>query len=257
MSTPPSAVRYEQATPSTPRSTRIREIQIRLEIQRTTTISISHVVSFLVSLVLFQHTATDTQEAIALFRQDWICGAFTTANLRHSQFPDNPSPASSTATLSTPSTAATASPRTSPRFRTLLPSTPIERGVLAEETIKRHLLATRSLLRFPAPPNPLLTTNGSKKSPLRSALLRAIRHAKRFKRPIYLECPAIDPPNLTDRYLENQWAKPGMRWSRFKPDLVKFTARTTKEGKEEVVWEVVEIKFTQRKEKRVSTMASL
>ena len=79
-----------------------------------------------------------------------------------------------------------------------------------------------------------------------------MKHAKRFKKPIFLECPALDPPNFADKYLENRWAAPGIRWSRFKPDLIKITARTTKDGREEVLWEVVEIKFTQRKEKRVS-----
>lgn len=123
-----------------------------------------------------------------------------------------------------------------------LPLSAVQQGIQAEKTIKSHLKKQRSLL-----------SHENFKS-LPAAARRCMARCLSWRKPIYLECGLVKSPGWVKEYEERGWAPPGIRWGNFKPDLVKFSkkeggSKTDEEG--QVVWEVIEIKWSANKKETV------
>lgn len=128
----------------------------------------------------------------------------------------------------------------------LLPLDAMSRGLVAERAIKHHLATRNQILRH------------SNFASLATVARRAIRQTLRTGRPVYVAPGLLDSVDWTQEYRDRGWAAPGIRWSVFRPDLIRF--QQVKSGKEgdttTVSWEVVEIKHSNKPRDFVSTRAA-
>lgn len=126
----------------------------------------------------------------------------------------------------------------------LVPPDAISRGLLAERTIKRALA--------------LSSSSSSKQAYLRhkdfaslaTVARKAIRTTLRTRLPVYVSPGLLDGCDFTAEYRARGWAAPGIRWSVFRPDLIRFQEVAAGGGGETgsriVSWEVVEIKYSNK-----------
>ncbi|KAK4704823.1 hypothetical protein P7C70_g1382, partial [Phenoliferia sp. Uapishka_3] len=243
MAAVPSTPRHSQiktyATPLTPRSAHAQEIKARHQIAHQHTLSISHFTTLLATLTpsssppsLFTptHTTERTRlELIEEFRMSFLMGEFMREKppeLQEDAFSDG-----TRASLGGASTVAS-SLGGDGRDTPALPRSLVERGILAERTIKANLKKT----------GVLLTHSNHKSFP--SIARRAMTKTLAFGKPVYVACGLLRSPNFVREYEERGWAAPGVRWGNFKTDLVKFSRKEKGEGEGECVWEVLEIKYS-------------
>ncbi|GAA5869327.1 hypothetical protein JCM3774_004207 [Rhodotorula dairenensis] len=129
--------------------------------------------------------------------------------------------------------------------RHLVPPDDVSRGLLAERTIKRALSrrnAGHSFLRH------------KDYASLAAVARRAIRRTLCTDQSVYVSPGLLDAVDWTNEYTARGWAAPGIRWSAFKPDLIRFHeikkpptgASKISRGERTVVWEVVEIKYSNK-----------
>lgn len=112
-----------------------------------------------------------------------------------------------------------------------LPFSPIQRGLLAEAVIKARLKRERVLLSH--------SSFKAIAAVARKAMTRALATGKE----VYVSCGLLRSPSWVREYEEQGWAAPGIRFGNFKPDLIRFTKK--EKGEEgEVVWEVIEVKYS-------------
>lgn len=125
----------------------------------------------------------------------------------------------------------------------LIPPDAISRGLLAERTIKRALSSSskHAYLRH------------KDFASLAAVARRAIRTTLRTHQPVYVSPGLLDGCDFTAEYRARGWAAPGIRWSVFRPDLIRFQEVQADGGKGKegtgpriVSWEVVEIKYSNK-----------
>ncbi|KWU41874.1 hypothetical protein RHOSPDRAFT_36576 [Rhodotorula sp. JG-1b] len=124
----------------------------------------------------------------------------------------------------------------------LIPPDAISRGLLAERTIKRALSSSKhAYLRH------------KDYASLATVARRAIRATLRTHQPVYVSPGLLDGCDFTAEYRARGWAAPGIRWSVFRPDLIRFQQVRADGGKGKegtgpriVSWEVVEIKYSNK-----------
>lgn len=137
-------------------------------------------------------------------------------------------------TLSTSSTSKSPSPPPSQPFNRSHQSTSsIERGILAERTIKAHL-------------RPLPHENFAS---LATVAKRAMRRAlKTPGKDVFVAPRLLRSPSFVNNYKERGWQRPGIRWGNFKPDLIRFVAAPGKKGDpaREVLWDVCRLALVVR-----------
>ncbi|GAA5992155.1 hypothetical protein JCM10908_001793 [Rhodotorula pacifica] len=130
----------------------------------------------------------------------------------------------------------------------LLPPDAISRGLLAERSIKRSL----SLLH-----NGHLFLRHRDFSSLATVARRAMRRTLQTGKPVYVSPGLVEAVDWTGEYTARGWAAPGVRWSVFRPDLIKFQEMRGGGGtggskvlgggeSRQVTWEVVEIKYSNK-----------
>lgn len=237
------------ASPSTPRFA--NEIRSRFQMQTSVTLTISAFCSLLTKLNASyaddgeylgsggRVTEQTRLERIESFREDYMLGALTTvrpppallANDDSETFSDGTRRSSGDFTSSGASDL-TSSPTPLPHRPRYVPPNAVERGILAEKTIKADLMRRGALL-----------VHADFESLPRIAQ-KARRKTVRSGKPVYVSPGLITSPSWASEYFANGWARPGLRWSSFKPDLIRFEAIKTKVDEEPcVTFEVVEIKY--------------
>lgn len=135
--------------------------------------------------------------------------------------------------------------------RHLVPPDAVSRGRLAERTIKRALArrdAGHAFLRH------------RDFASLPVVARRALRRALHTGQPVYVSPGLLDAVDWTTEYAARGWAAPGIRWSVFRPDLIRFQevkppAAGTDVGERTVSWEVVEIKYSNKPRNFVSLLS--
>lgn len=238
MVTPPITPRHQSikdfthATPLTPRSSTANEIKARHQIAHTVTLSISHFTSLIAELTpssplpsLFSPPKSERTrlDRIEEFRQDFLCGAFM-----HEQPPELVEDDFSDGARTSLGGVSTIASSIGGGADETLPRSLLARGILAERTIKSHLRGTGVLL-----------SHRNFKS-LPAIARRAMSKTLAQGRPVFVSCGLLRAPNFSQEYEERGWAAPGIRWGNFKPDLVRFVGK----GEGEVVWDVVEVKYS-------------
>ncbi|KAI5474921.1 hypothetical protein MNV49_002204 [Pseudohyphozyma bogoriensis] len=236
---------YTFAPPPTPRSSAARELISRHALQAATTLTISSFTALLADLTASQYSPTSSLfgsstggnertrlDRIEAFREDYMIGALQS---------DSPPPLPELDAFSDGTRASLAGTETSvTTFFTAdeeeqedrLPISLVQRGVLAEESIKRSLRQSRQLIVH------------SSFASIAAAARRAMKKALKSGKETFVSCGLLKSPSWAEEYEVRGWAPPGIRFGNFKPDLIKFFKKE-KGGKEgEVVWEVIEIKYS-------------
>jgi hypothetical protein len=225
--TPTRVTQY--APPPTPRSSAAREIKARHSIQATTTVTISAFASLITELTA-SYTSPSTPDEwtrldmIETFREDFLCGGF-----QRSRPEEILEDAFSDGTRVSLGTVSSVGSKT--EHGTEWPASAMQRGSMAEQTIKQHLRSKRALFK-----------HGNFKSIAGSAV-RCMTRVSATGQPVYLACGLLKSPHWGTEYGEQGWAAPGIRWGNFKPDLIKFSPKY-KGLPGEMEWEVVEIKYS-------------
>lgn len=137
----------------------------------------------------------------------------------------------------------------------LVPPDAISRGLLAERTIKRALsLSSSSKHAY---------LRHKDFASLAAVARKAIRTTLRTHQPVYVSPGLLDGCDFTAEYRARGWAAPGIRWSVFRPDLIRFQEVVAagaggsgggggggggggETGSRTVSWEVVEIKYSNK-----------
>lgn len=249
---------YTIAPPPTPRSSSANEIKARHHLQTTLSLTISSFSSLVADLTASYSSSTSLRatlssagrvteqtrlDRIDQFREDWIIGALTRvpppALLPEGQdetFSDGTRASLGGMTLSTlfDSDDDSFPSHARPRF---IPFDPVERGNLAEKTIKSDLTRRRVLLEH------------KDHASLPRVATKAIAKVLRTGRAVYVAPGLLTSPSWVKDYEEHGWARPGVRWGAFRPDLVRFeevkSAAKGEEGEQgrTVSWEVIEVKY--------------
>ncbi|GAA6063578.1 hypothetical protein JCM10212_003157 [Sporobolomyces blumeae] len=237
--------------PATPRSTALFEIRSRHALQSTTSLTISSLATLLADLnASATALAHDRVDRIEQFRQDFMIGALMRQRPLALVDPtdlDLTFDASSQSSLGASSVSLSddsslLEPPTTPSGRCGVSQYPLDavsRGIVAEKTIKSRLAAERTLLPH------------DDFAPFAKVAKKAIRRTLRWDRPIYVSPGSLHSVDWTDEYAVRGWARPGIRWGPFRPDLVRFQevkgASHLENGDERVVsWEIVEVKYAGR-----------
>ncbi|GAA5995484.1 uncharacterized protein JCM10292_005202 [Rhodotorula paludigena] len=202
----------------------------------------------------WESTAQARDERIAAFRLDWLLGALSRVRPlellqdgEDESFSDGAGRTSSAASSSVPSllassaagtvaAAAAAARALPPEARDhLLPPDAVERGLLAERTIRRALDRQHQLLLH------------RDYASLATVARKAMRQTLRTGKPVYIATGMLDAVDFTREFRERGWAAPGVRFGPFRPDLVRFeevTRSKGEDGERVVSWEVIEIKYS-------------
>lgn len=242
----------EFAPPPTPRSASAIEIKNRHQLQANTTLAISYFSSLLADLTASYSdtgshlagggrvTERTRLDRIESFREDWMVGALMRV-IPPTVLPEGEEETFSDGTRyslgegTASSIDSDGSPCPQPLRPRYIPFDPLERGIIAEKTIKADLTRRNALLLH------------EDFSSLPRMAQRAIRRTLRTGKPVFVAPGLLASPNWVNEYEQQGWARPGIRWGNFKPDLIRFEEVKTKgsaEGEPRVVsFEVVEIKY--------------
>lgn len=248
---PPSVVKNSARSRRAPS---LVEIKTKHSLQCTNSVTISSFAGLIAELNAAREDDGRTgnqrqrEDRIDYFRQEWYMGALSRARPlalladgESEVYSDGQTGLSSAAASSTiPSVLAADSDdereELPPEARDhLLPPDPISRGLVAERTLKRHLAQRNAILRH------------ADLASLAAVARKAMRRTLRTGQPVYVAPGLIDSVDWTDEYRARGWARPGIRWSVFRPDLIRFQETKAGSGGERAVsWEVVEIKYSNK-----------
>ncbi|BGP57683.1 hypothetical protein JCM8202_005465 [Rhodotorula sphaerocarpa] len=248
---PPSVVKNSARSRRAPS---LVEIKTKHSLQCTNSVTISSFAGLIAELNAAREDDGQTgnqrqrEDRIDYFRQEWYMGALSRARPlalladgESEVYSDGQTGLSSAAVSSTiPSVLAADSDdereEPPPEARDhLLPPDPISRGLVAERTLKRHLARRNAILRH------------ADLASLAAVARKAMRRTLRTGQPVYVAPGLIDSVDWTDEYRARGWARPGIRWSVFRPDLIRFQETKAGSGGERAVsWEVVEIKYSNK-----------
>ncbi|ORY66628.1 hypothetical protein BCR35DRAFT_182494 [Leucosporidium creatinivorum] len=256
---------YEYAPPPTPRSASAIEIKNRHQLQASTTLAISNFSSLLADLTASYSdtgshlagggrvTERTRLDRIESFREDWMVGALMRV-IPPALLPEGEEETFSDGTRyslgggTASSVASDGSPCPLPLRPRYVPFDPLERGVIAEKTIKADLTRRNALLVH------------EDFASLPRMAQRAIRRTLRTGKAVYVAPGLLVSPSWVKEYEQQGWARPGIRWGNFKPDLIRFEEVKTKgsaEGEPRVVsFEVVEIKYQGQSGREVASPIS-
>ncbi len=106
------------------------------------------------------------------------------------------------------------------------------RGKLAEKAIKAQLRSEGRLLEH------------SHEEDLVRVVRNAMSSATQLEEEVYVHCGLVPCPSFEDEYAREQWARPGVRWGSFIPDLIEIKP----EAEGGFTFKVIEIKYTKNKD---------
>ena len=249
-----------QRLPSTPRTLAVVEIRNRHALQSTHSLSISHFTTLLTELnssleldnrIGFEQ---DRLDKIEQFRMDYMTGSlmrvkpFELEEGAEETYSDGTRRSSiggtTTASSSQETDGISSATKSQPRQIHQMPLDAVSRGVIAEKSIKRQFSTEGVLLAH------------KDYSSLAQVARKAMKKTLKLNKPVYVSSGLLDSVDWTNEYRQRGWARPGIRFGPFKPDLIKFEKvqqKTVEEGGgEQVRWEVIEVKYASRNRDVVS-----
>ncbi|BGP19453.1 hypothetical protein JCM10213_006273 [Rhodosporidiobolus nylandii] len=183
----------------------------------------------------------DREDRISEFRTDWLCGLHS--RLKPLELPDEDARSIGGETASTSQETATSAfsfvtasegNAATPTRARQLPLDPMQRGMLAEETIKADLRRKKLLLEH------------EDYAPLAPVVREAVKKVLRTGQPVFVSPGLLESADWSEDFEQWGWARPGVRFGVFKPDMIRFEEVRRKGVDDEeraVSWEVIEVKY--------------